>query len=203
MTRPRLALVLAFGLAALQPACVTKALLKLGEPGAVPDHYDRASRVGDEVTILYDSEIDNNESRAVDPPGEESHRISKLAWSPLEGPDVDPGCTPEALAKLAGGAPVSIPVIGNRSWKKETVLALHAEKAAGSPPMTLQLSGRDFWIICGSKGHAARGEYTAPEAPKGKSGGAIAAIVILFPFALVADICGGFIGALGKSGGKK
>jgi hypothetical protein len=182
----------------LLPGCATRALLKLGTAGDPPDHYDRAHRTGDRLTVEYDYENQGGKPSKRFFAGKAELEISKLSWQAMSAGDPEPACLPRAWAALGSSGPeVAVPFISDRPARVREVVDLHAKSAAGTPLLSIQSQGLGFWLLCGTREHLARAEVYPASAPEGgRSAGAITAIVLLFPFALVVDICGGFIYAL-------
>jgi hypothetical protein len=182
-------ILLVLAMAPALQGCFTKMLLKMGTPTPedLPGRYDAAHRTGERLVLRWTSK----KLEA----GEVVHQLSKLPWDMITPGDPEPACTPRGWAALGSGGPaVPVPLVLDLTESLAQAIELHARKASGEPLVSVQLEGPDFWVLCGSREHLARAIMLLPEPHR--STGTIVAIVLLFPFALVADICGGFIGAL-------
>jgi hypothetical protein len=173
--------------------CVTRALLTLGDPDDPPARYDRLSRATGSLYVHYDAILHEGEVRDGADDDEEVH-LALLDWRSVEPGAIDAACTPDAWAAMTDETLVDVPMLTSRPLDVKEGAAVHQTFATGTPPLSAQFAGTDFRVFCGRGSGVAYADVTHPPPRTGKPPGAVAAIVILFPFALVADVCGGFIG---------
>lgn len=191
MGRPTGIVALSFAALALS-GCVTRALLRLGDPDDPPAAYDAVSRDGGVLLLHYSAIAHDGEIREAD--DEEEVALASLVFRPVGVGPMDPACMSTAWSAAPSTGPLPVPAVTSGALDREAGAAVHAKIATGSPPLSVHFSGLDFRVFCGAGDAMAYAEFTHPPAETGKPAGAIAAIVFLFPLALVADACGGFIG---------
>ncbi len=210
-----------------QTGCLTSALLKLGEGTPAtprteqPVAYTQAVRDGRFVELQFNSTLDadgnvHSNAPALDadgrvrssPPSATRVDLGSVYWRGFMDGPLDPYCSREMWQRLLPSAPPQPPpgLVPIRPADHRDVIALHKQMATGFPPMTVQLNGIDAWIVCGAGDAIGYAEAPTPPPPQagsegGRSAGAVVAIVILFPFALAADIVGAvFYAAICLSG---
>lgn len=185
-----------------QTACVTAALLKIGEdrkatwPVEQPVGYIGTKRDGHFVALRYDTTVDSEGNRH---PDASNIRVDLASayWQNLTAVPMDPYCTPAMWQRLDPNAEEQppAPLILNRSNDYRQIIAMHKQHATGFPPMTVQVSGLNAWVVCGAGDAIGYTEAPTPPPPQpgtegGRTAGEIALIVILFPFALAVDVIG-------------
>lgn len=186
-----------------QAGCITSALMKLGEGSGVPTEqpvrYTGAIRYGNVLALQYIESLDHhgNVSTGI---FRDRVNLTDAAWQRFGAAPMDPYCHPSMWARILPSTPSQpVPVINGRSGDLAQLASLHRARATGFPPMTVHLEGLDAWILCGADDRIGYTMVPAPPEPESghRSAGAVAAIIVLFPFALTADIAFGAFYAIG------
>lgn len=194
-------------LLATQPGCVTQALLSMGEgsnpaspPVQQPVAYTGVYRDGRILHLEYDTTVDSDGKQHSDKASAFNVDLGTLNWQNLGPAPIDPYCTADMWMKLLPNAPPQprAPLLPGRPNDIAMILGVHKQYATGFPPLSLHVNGLDTWIVCGAGDWIGYAQAPMPPPPHPGSDGTrhpgyIVAIVLLFPFALTADILGGAI----------
>lgn len=173
----------------------TKATVGLAKPPGRPSEFVGGQRRGDTLTFSYAGLVREDKYKALDEAESSSVTLSALAWEPVDGPAITQ-CRPAALQAARENGPV--PLVDGQALRDANVVALHLRSATGSPPLSLQRSGDDLWIYCGGPGDVARAQLVDAGVPAKTNPGVIVAVVVLMPFALVADATVGVLLVIAK-----
>lgn len=206
LSKPVLGL-LGGALLATQSGCVTSALLKWGEGSdpyiprtEQPVAYTGAARSNRYLELEYTTTVDSDGNVQTRAPTSFRVDLGALSWRPAGPAPMDPYCASEAWYRLLPSAPPQppAPLILRRPTDMNAIIGMHKQYATGFPALSVQTSGIDTLVVCGSGDAIGYAQAPTPPEPQegqegGRKAGYIVGIALLFPFALAVDIAGGLI----------